>query len=432
MRPSAPSYRAGGRGRALASLLAAITLLASLLVVSAYGDTELRPSAATLTLTLPPSSIPSPSLEAEGPAARELVVQAGDSLSRLFDREGLDRGDLHHIMLLPESQEGLRLLRPGDRITLTGSGSRVETLSRRLDESRVLEVWRRGEAWDARIVEEQIERRVAYAHGVLEDTLYDAAQAAGLSDGMTMRVAELFGWDVDFALDIRSGDEFTVIYEQLYRDGDYLRDGEIIAATFTNRGTTYDALRYTDPLGRTDYFDSGGDSVRKAFLRAPVDFRYISSGFNPSRLHPILGTRRPHRGVDYSAEAGSPIVAAGDGRIIFRGVKSGYGNCVIVQHGETRTTLYAHMSSFRRGQRTGQRVTQGTVIGYVGMTGLATAPHLHYEFRVDGVHRNPRTVPLPDATPVNPLYVEHFEEAATPLVRQLDLVRRASLAASTS
>jgi murein DD-endopeptidase MepM/ murein hydrolase activator NlpD len=434
-------YRSGARWRGprrlhgwvVGSSLLGVVAGLTVVIGSVAGSPDLGATQTRLALAVPAGSTAAAVAEAvEPPAALELRVRSGDSLAALFGRNALSAGDLHDIMLLPEAQQGLRMLRPGDSVTVIRDGARVITLERRLDEARVLQVWRRGEAWDARILEEEIERRLAYAYGRIDDTLYAAATNAGLSDNVTMRLAELFGWDVDFALEIRSGDEFTVIYEELWRDGQRLRDGDILAATFVNRGQRFEAIRFVDPLGRADYFDAAGDSVRKAFLRAPVDFRYISSGFNPNRMHPVLGIRRPHQGVDYSASTGTPIVAAGEGRIIFRGVKGGYGNCVILQHGETYTTLYAHMSRFAAGQRVGSRVRQGTVVGYVGQTGLTTAPHLHYEFRVDGVHRNPRTVQLPDATPVNPAYRASFETASGPWMVRLELIRRAALARDQS
>jgi murein DD-endopeptidase MepM/ murein hydrolase activator NlpD len=416
-------------GSGLLGVLAGLTVIAA----SATDATRFDSTRIRLDLPVPESVVRYSQIDAaEQPAALELVVRSGDSLAALFDRNALSPRDLHGIMLMPEAQQGLRMLRPGDTVSVIRDETRVVTLERRLDEARVLQVWRRGEAWDARIMEEAIERRLAFAHGVIDDTLYAAARDAGLSENITMRLAELFGWDVDFALEIRSGDEFTVIYEELWRDGQQLRDGEILAATFVNRGQTFEAIRFVDPLGRADYFDASGDSVRKAFLRAPVDFRYISSGFNPNRMHPILGVRRPHQGVDYSAASGTPIVAAGEGRIIFRGVKGGYGNCVILQHGETYSTLYGHMSRFAAGQRVGSRIRQGVTIGYVGQTGLATAAHLHYEFRVDGSHRNPRTVQLPDATPVNPAYRESFEASSAPWMVRMELIKRAMQASQQS
>jgi murein DD-endopeptidase MepM/ murein hydrolase activator NlpD len=250
-----------------------------------------------------------------------------------------------------------------------------------------------------------------------------------MADSVTMDMAYMFQWDIDFIQDVRVGDSFTLVYEELWRDGEKLRNGNIVAAEFINQGDVYRAARYRDPSGRSDYYTPDGRSVRKAFLRAPVEFTRISSNFNPSRRHPVLNTIRAHRGVDYAAPTGTPVIASGDGKVIARGIDGGYGNAVVLQHGGNVTTLYGHLSRFGS-QRIGSRVKQGEVIGYVGRTGLATGPHLHYEYRVGGVHKNPRTVPLPAADPVPADYKSDFEANAAPLWRQLDLYQQAHVAAS--
>jgi murein DD-endopeptidase MepM/ murein hydrolase activator NlpD len=245
-----------------------------------------------------------------------------------------------------------------------------------------------------------------------------------------MELANIFGWDIDFALDIRQGDSFSLLYEEHYLDGEKLRNGRILAAEFHNRGDRFQAVLFTDPDGRGQYYSPDGKSMRKAFLRSPVDFRRISSTFQRERFHPVLGERRPHRGVDYAAATGTPIKAAGDGRVITRGVQGGYGNTVIIQHGNNITTLYAHLSRFQKGVTNGSRVRQGQVIGYVGKTGLATGPHLHYEFRINGRHQNPLTVKLPDAEPIPSKYREAFQQQSRPLLAQLDLLNGIQVASS--
>jgi murein DD-endopeptidase MepM/ murein hydrolase activator NlpD len=204
-----------------------------------------------------------------------------------------------------------------------------------------------------------------------------------------------------------------------------LRDGEVVAAEFVNSGKVYRAAQYTDATGRMDYFTPEGRSLRKAFLRAPLNFTRVSSTFNPNRRHPVLNTIRAHRGVDYAAPTGTPVEAAGDGRIITRGTKGGYGNAIEIDHGGDVTTLYGHLSSFARSQKVGTRVKQGDVIGYVGQSGLATGPHLHYEYRVLGVHKNPQSVALPPADPVPAEYRTDFQRATAPLWKQLDSYRPA-------
>jgi murein DD-endopeptidase MepM/ murein hydrolase activator NlpD len=289
-------------------------------------------------------------------------------------------------------------------------------------------VLREAEGYRAELHELALEARPRHASAIIKDSLFQTGIEAGLSENLIMELAQLFGWDIDFALDIRSGDRFTLLYEELYRDGERLRDGRILAAEFVNQGRSVQAVLFTRSDGESDYYSPDGKSMRKAFLRAPVDFRRISSRFQRERWHPVLGVKRPHRGVDYAAAIGTPIKAAGDGRITHRGTKGGYGKTIILQHGATYSTLYAHMSRYAKSTQVGKRVRQGQIIGYVGKTGLATGPHLHYEFRVNGVHRNPLTVKLPSADPLPKRYRAEFEAHATPLLAQLDLYRRTMLA----
>jgi murein DD-endopeptidase MepM/ murein hydrolase activator NlpD len=265
------------------------------------------------------------------------------------------------------------------------------------------------------------------AHGVVSSSLFQAGDRAGLSDTMVLKLATAFGYDIDFAQDLREGDSFSVVYDDLYREGERLRDGDIIAATFINQGKRYTAIRYTNADGETMYYDENGRALRKSFLRTPVEFTRISSTFSTGRMHPILGRMRAHKGVDYAAPSGTPIRAAGDGRITFRGWKSGYGNFVIVQHNKDISTAYGHMSRFAR-EKVGDRVRQGQVIGYVGMTGLATGPHLHYEFRVDGQHRNPLTVTLPPAQPLPASQLAQFRRQSAPMLARLTALDSIQLA----
>jgi murein DD-endopeptidase MepM/ murein hydrolase activator NlpD len=291
-----------------------------------------------------------------------------------------------------------------------------------------LTITRNGSGFGAEIIDRPVDIRIASAHGEIKAALAIDGGKAGLSWETISGIYDRFMWDIDFMLDQREGDRFTVIYEELWRDGVKLKDGEVIAAEFVNQGKVYRAALYTDPTGHDEYFTPEGRSLRKAFLRAPLNFTRISSTFNPSRRHPVLNTIRAHRGVDYAAPTGTPVEAAGDGRIITRGTKGGYGNAVEIDHGGGVTTLYGHLSSFMRGQKVGTRVKQGEVIGYVGQSGLATGPHLHYEYRVQGVHKNPQTVPLPPAEPVPAQYLSDFQRVTAPLWRQLDSYRAAETA----
>ena len=298
-------------------------------------------------------------------------------------------------------------------------------MRREIDDVKVLSIARAASGFEATTLERRLDIRTSGAHGVIQSSLFEAGVVAGMSDRITMDMAGIFEWDIDFIQDVREGDAFTVIYEEIWRDGVKLRNGAIVAAEFVNQGKAYRAARYKDATGRSDYYTPDGRSVRKAFIRAPINFTRISSNFNPSRRHPVLNTIRAHRGVDYAAPTGTPIRAAGDGKVLFRGIQGGYGNVIILQHGSNITTLYGHMSKFGK-TRVGGRVKQGDVIGYVGKSGLATGPHLHYEYRVNGAHRNPRTVSLPPADPVPAEYQEDFRTATDTLWQQLDLYQGAT------
>lgn len=349
----------------------------------------------------------------------DLLVKRGDTLEQLFRRNGLSLTDLAAMVALPDAGAALKLLRPGDRLEVAHRDGQVTSLRRELDEIRLLSIARAESGFTASTIERPVDIRPAGAQGVIRSSLFEAGMAAGIADRTTMDMAGIFEWDIDFIQDVRVGDRFTVIYEELWRDGVKLRDGDIVAAEFVNQGKTFRAARFQDETGRAGYFSPEGRSVRKAFIRAPLNFTRVSSNFNPSRRHPVLNTIRAHRGVDYAAPSGTPVRAAGDGKVLFRGVQGGYGNTIVLQHGGNITTLYGHLSRFGSA-RVGARVGQGDVIGYVGMTGLATGPHLHYEYRVNGVHRNPRTVTLPPADPVPADRQEAFRAATEPLWRQLD------------
>ena len=420
-------------------------LTVALLYVSRADQSRVTPPNEEITArpvgdSLAPANEPAP-LAAQEPVVTEqaadispgafvdLLVERGDTLESLFRRNGLSLGDLADLVALPDVGRGLRLLKPGDRLAISHRGDEVLSLRRELDDVRVLSIARKSSGFEASMLERQIDLRPTGAHGVVRSSLFEAGVDAGMSDKLTMDLAGIFEWDIDFIQDVREGDEFTVLYEEVWRDGVKLRNGDIIAAEFVNQGKSYRAARFTDASGRSNYYTPDGHSVRKAFIRAPLNFTRISSKFDLSRRHPILNTIRAHQGVDYAAPIGTPIRAAGDGKVIFRGVQGGYGNVIILQHGGNITTLYGHMSRFGNA-KVGARVAQGDVIGYVGQSGLATGPHLHYEYRVNGVHRNPRTVSLPPADPVAAEYQEGFRAATAPFWRQLDLYdNRSSTAA---
>ncbi len=359
-----------------------------------------------------------------------VTVRPGDTLYDIFQRLGLGAGEVQAVLDAGRAARRLARLVPGDELEILRRDGRLQALVHRPDQRRSLQVNRREDGrFHAQLTELPVDTWLASASATIRTSLFEAAQEAGLSDRLTMELAEIFGWDIDFALDIREGDRFSVLYEEFYRDGQYLGEGNIVAAEFTNQGKTYRAVRYTTPDGRTDYYTPEGRSVRRAFLRTPVQFTRISSRFG-RRFHPVLNRMRVHKGVDYAAPRGTPVRAAGDGKIVFRGRKGGYGKTVIIQHGQRYSTLYAHLNGYARGIRAGRRVRQGQIIAYVGSTGLTTGPHLHYEFRVDGVHRNPLTVRLPQAKPLKKAYLDDFRRAATGLLAQLRLATTPMMAAN--
>lgn len=359
----------------------------------------------------------------------EEKVKSGDNLALIFSRLKLSPNLLHRIVNSSKEAKDLANIRPGEtiRVRLDKQGELLELVHKK-SAIRSLQILPSEEGFIAQTHDRSLEKRVATTSGTIANSLYLAAQRAGLSDSLTMELANIFGWDIDFALEIRAGDQFSLIYEEEYLDGKKYRNGPILAAEFINQGKVFRAIRFEDDEGYSNYYSPEGDSMRKAFLRAPVDFRRISSRFTKARFHPVLGKKRPHKGVDYSAATGTPIKAAGDGRVIFRGTKGGYGRTVILRHGSQYTTLYGHLSKYRSGVNNGSRVRQGQVIGYVGKSGLATGPHLHYEFRVNGVHRNPLTIKLPAAEPLAKKYRSKFLSVSTPLIAQLDLAAKTMVA----
>lgn len=356
------------------------------------------------------------------------VVKPGQSLSDIFCEQGLAPADLQRALDAQSDATALRQIRPGNEFAfdIDASGSLRAMRFDRGDSARVTLHFAPEEVTET-VQDRALERRVEVAHGVINSSLFEAGDQAGMSDLMTLRLANAFGYDIDFAQDLRLGDSFSVIYDQVYRDGERLRGGDIIAATFINQGKRFTAIRFTNSKGETLYYTEDGRPLRKAFLRTPVEFTRISSKFSVGRMHPILGRMRAHRGVDYAAPSGTPIRAAGAGKIVFRGKKSGYGNVVILQHQGKFTTLYGHMSRFAA-ERMGQQVSQGQVIGYVGMTGLATGPHLHYEFRVNGMHRDPLTVTLPKEEPLPATELARFNKGSGVLLARIKMVDSMHLA----
>ena len=327
-------------------------------------------------------------------------VKQGDNLASIFQRNGFGARDVHEITSTDYGKQ-LKEIFPGHRLSFTKLGDTLQTLTYSTDRLTSYTFRRNGDGFIAQKDVFQPERVTTYKHSSIDSSLFVASQRAGLPDNLTMRLAQIFQWDIDFVLDIRPGDEFFVLFEELYFEGEFIGYGDILAAEFVNQGKRYRAVQYQTKSGRKDYFTPEGISMRKAFLRAPVEFSRISSRFNMRRLHPVRKTVRPHRGIDYAAPVGTPILAAGDGRINTATRNRANGRYIIINHGQQFVTKYLHLSKFARGIKAGKKVKQGQVIGYVGATGLVTGPHLHYEFLVNGVQMNPRTVALPKAKSIS-------------------------------
>jgi len=344
----------------------------------------------------------------------------------LFARAGLSANDMY--ALLNASKEGKKLasLMPNEAFSYRIENGEITEFVRHISRLKSIHFSRNGKSYDTNTVELTPERRLAYKATALKGNLFNSAEAVGAPQSIIMQMASIFGGVMDFVYDPREGDTFSVLYEELYLDGEMIGTGNVLASHYTNEGKEHQAFRYENKSGDVGYYDADGVSMRKAFLRAPVDFTRISSSFNPNRLHPVLKTKRPHRGIDYAAATGTPVYAAGNGRVVKATYNKPSGNFVVIQHGPRYQTKYLHLN--KRKVKVGQRVSQGQVIGTVGSTGWATGPHLHYEFLLDGVHRNPRTIlkKLPKAEHIAKKELERFKTAIAPVERQFLAYQRTS------
>ncbi|MEO7067756.1 MAG: peptidoglycan DD-metalloendopeptidase family protein [Rhodanobacter sp.] len=415
----------------LAGTALLITLLSGFIMpawASAMRPPTIAAAHSLLPLTLPKAT----PIHTDVDDWQVIRVQPGETLSDIFNGRGLGMSDLQKVMdAAGSSKTALHDIRPGDEFDflLNHDGS-LEGF--RFDKDQASRATIRFDGTQAKLTVQarDMDLREQVAHGVIRSSLYAAGDQAGMNPAMVGKLADLFKYDIDFVQDLRKGDSFTVIYDDVYRDGVRYGEGNIIAAEFINEGKRYTAYRFKKADGNYGWFSEDGRPIEKSFLRIPVDFTRISSKFSVARMHPILGRMRAHKGVDYAAPSGTPIHAAGDGVIKYHGWERGYGNFVVIQHDKRISTAYGHMSRFVKGQHVGERVRQGEVIGYVGMTGLATGPHLHYEFRVNGVQRNPQTVtlPKPEILPAAQLARFKSEVVRPQLARLTELDNRIRLA----
>ena len=357
-----------------------------------------------------------------------LQVQKGDALSALFKKANVSQQVMLDVLALGKSVKTLTRIFPGEQLEFgLDANGELQELRYALNHLTTLRVSRDASGkFIAEELKKEVELRSEFASAEIRSNFWSAGIEAGLTESQIMSLAGIFGWDIDFGLDIRAGDSFSVIYETQFVDGEFISNGNIIAAQFQNQGHLYQAVRHSDG----NYYKPDGGSMRQAFLRAPVSFQYVSSNFNPRRLHPVLGTVRAHNGVDYVAPVGTPIMAAGDGRVVASAYNSLNGHYVFIQHANNIVTKYLHLS--KRLVSKGDKVRQGEAIGRLGSTGRVTGAHLHYEFLVSGVHRNPRTVKLPQAKPLEGNEKTAFVAQAKQVLAQLETKERVLLAKTNS
>lgn len=358
---------------------------------------------------------------------RVVQVRSGDNLSAIFARTGLSSTLLHEINALGGPVDELKTLFPGQKLTFVFDQDKAfVSLHYPIDTTRTLHIRQTPQGLRSQLENAKLEHRTQYAQASVSSNFWNAGVTAGLTPGQIMSLAAMFAWDLDFALDIRADDSFTVLYEQYYKDGIKVSTGDILAAEFTNQGKVYQAIRHRDG----NYYSPEGRAMRKSFLRAPVNFSHISSNFNPRRLHPVTGQIKPHRGIDYAARTGTPVVAAGSGQVVESGYNPFNGHYVVIRHDSTYLTKYLHLHT--RLVKRGEKVQQEQQIGTVGASGRVTGPHLHYEFLVNGVHKDPKSVDLPQAAYLSQAELAVFKPKANRLLAQLSKVSDVMLASNTA
>jgi murein DD-endopeptidase MepM/ murein hydrolase activator NlpD len=371
-------------------------------------------------------------MDAVGPASsdaaasywREGRIRRGDTIGSVLARLAVDDPEATAFLQTDPAARPLYRLRPGKALRVeTDASGQLQSLRFVVANGDLLTIERHDGGFSATASAPPVEVRWQMAAGEIASSLYAAADASGVPDAVTLQLADVFSGDIDFYHDLRRGDRFAVVYEMRYLDGEPVGAGRIVAAEFANNGRVLRAFLWRDADGSESYYDENGGALRKAFLRSPMEFTRVSSGFSSARFHPILKTWRAHKGIDYPAPVGTPVRTTASGRIVFAGVQNGYGKVVRVQHRGAFSTLYAHLSRIAPTLRPGSRVAQGDVIGYVGQTGWATGPHLHYEFRVDNDPRDPLTIALPNGEPLPPASRAAFAARIEPAVAQLALAQ---------
>ncbi len=357
--------------------------------------------------------------------ASERILR-GDTVATLLQRLHVNDPAAFNFLRTESAAKSIFQLRPGRNLqAITDADGELQKLRYLHSPEQFLEIIRQENGFIAKELILDPVRQTAQRAGLIKSSLYGATDEAGIPDAIATQIARIFSTDIDFHVDLRKGDNFSVIYEMLYFEGEYLGPGRVLSAEFVNNGKKFEAFLFTDASGSESYFTATGQNRAKSFLRSPLEFSRVSSGFG-GRMHPIMKNWRAHTGVDFAAPRGTPVWATADGTVDFVGVKGGYGNVVEVRHSNGVSTLYAHLSTFAQGVRAGTRVSQGQTLAFVGATGWATGPHLHYEFKIANVHQDPMKVALPKADPILPQYREAFLQSAQTQLSQLSLVRSAN------
>jgi murein DD-endopeptidase MepM/ murein hydrolase activator NlpD len=412
-----------------------VSTLPLLGVVTAFGivpQTQIDFSAAQVVsqeIALPATSNTASSINSNAVFWRVERVQRGDTVGELLQRLNVSDDAASNFLRKDNSAASFRKLTPGKSIQAetTADGGLIALRFTNNDGIQTV-IERNGEGYKVSQLPAQLEQRIFMRTGEVKSSLFSATDEAGLPDAVASQMADIFGGDIDFHQDLRRGDKFSVVYEMTYSNGEPIRVGRILGAEFTNQGTTYSAYYFQTDANHGDYYSLDGKNVHKAFLRSPLEFSRVSSGFTGARLHPVLNRIRAHKGVDFAAPTGTRVKSTADGVVTFSGWQNGYGNVVLINHRGHYSSKYGHLSRFAAGLHKGQHISQGEVIGYVGMTGLATGPHLHYEFLIDGVQRDPLRVALPDALPIGARQMAAFKESIQAMRARLGLIRNTDLA----
>ena len=412
-------------------LAAALIALPGFGVVAAFGiapDTlieKITINNVSEELQLP---VLAPTAGSEPVFTREERIQRGDTVASLLARLQVDDPETAQLLRSNKLAKALYQLVPGRTVRATAAADGKLVSLRYMNGGSLLSVDRAGDALVVKEAPAELERRVLMKSAEIKSSLFGATDAAGLSDAIAAQVADIFSTDIDFHRDLRKGDRFSIVYEVFYHQGEPVKSGRVLAAEFINQGKAYRAVYFNYAENEGGYYTPDGKNLRKQFLRSPLEFSRITSGFTNARFHPVLQTWRAHKGIDYGAASGTRVKATGGGVVEIAGRQGGYGNVVVLRHQSKYTTWYGHLSGIAKGLRKGRRVAQGEVIGYVGATGLATGPHLHYEFRINDVHQNPLRVAMPAAPPITPEHKPRFAQSTRLYAERLELLRTTNLA----